>query len=172
MTKIAIVCEYFHPDKSGGTPTDMSELAQYLKQRYADIDIDVLTSRNLYRPTSVVGELLACEDWQGVKIRRFRTPKSNRPSMALRLLAGGIFSTTVLFYLLGHRSYDLLVIVTNPPANAMTAWAYAKLRGVPYVYLINDLYPDIAVALGRLEPKSFVTRFFCWFQKHWLHAAA
>lgn len=170
--KIAIVCEYFYPDSSGGTPTDMSEMAQHLKQSYADIEIDVLTSRNLYRPTGVVGALLPREDWQGVKIRRFGTPKSNRPSMALRLLAGGVFSATVLSFLLRHRSYDVLLVVTNPPANALAAWFYKQLRGVPYVYLINDLYPDIAVALGRLEPKSLITRFFHRFQKRWLQAAA
>jgi glycosyltransferase involved in cell wall biosynthesis len=170
--RIALVCEYFYPDNSGGTPTDMSELAQYLKQRYAEVEIEVLTSRNLYRPTGEVGSLLAREVWRGLRIRRFRTPKSNRPSMALRLLAGGVFSMTVLAYLLRHRSYDLLLVVTNPPANALAAWFYCKLRGVPYVYFINDLYPDIAVALGRLSPQSRATKFFGWFQKRWLHAAA
>jgi len=43
--KIAIICEYFHPDNSGGTPTDLSELARCLKDRYTDIEIDILTSR-------------------------------------------------------------------------------------------------------------------------------
>ena len=170
--RIAIISEYFHPDNSGGVPTDLSELACYLKQNYADIEIDVLTSQNLYRPSGVIGKLLANEDWHGVKIRRFRTPKSNRPSMALRLLAGGVFSVSALFYLISHRSYDVLLIVTSPPTNAMAAWVYAKLEGVPYVYCVNDLYPDIAVALGRLNSASFVFRLSRWLQKLCLNAAA
>ena len=150
----------------------MSELAHYLKQTYEDIEIDVLTSRNLYRPAGDISELSPHEEWQRVIIRRFNTPKSNLPEMAFRLFAGGIFSMVVLSYLLRHRSYDLLVVVTNPPANGMVAWIYSKIRRVPYIYVINDLYPDIAVAMRRLDEDSLLTRFFRRLQKCWLHAAA
>ena len=51
-----------------------------------------------------------------------------------------------LFWMLRKPAYDLVFIVTNPPANALAAWLYWKLRGVPYIYLVHDLYPDIAVA--------------------------
>jgi glycosyltransferase involved in cell wall biosynthesis len=170
--KIAVLCEYFYPDNSGSTPSDMTELTCHLKQFHAEIEFDIITSRHLYRSIGVSTKLLPEEVWNGLTIHRLRTPKSNRPSMVFRLLAGGVFSMAAFFWLLRKPAYDLVFIVTNPPANAMAAWAYSKLRGVPYVYFINDLYPDIAVALGRLESKSFVTRFFGRLQKHWLRAAA
>lgn len=170
--KIAVLCEYFYPDNSGATPSDMTELTCYLKQFHAGIEIDVITSRHQYRPSGVITKLLPEEVWNGLTIHRLRTPKSNRPSMIFRLLAGGVFSMTALFWMLRKPVYDLVLIVTNPPANALAAWAYSRLRRVPYVYFINDLYPDIAVALGRLDPKSFVTRFFCRIQKRWLDGAA
>ena len=170
--KIAVVCEYFYPDNSGATPSDMTELTCHLKQFHPEIEIDVITSRHLYRPSGVSTRLLPEEVWNGLTIHRLRTPKSNRPSMVFRLLAGGVFSSAALFWMLRKPAYDLIFIVTNPPANALAAWIYSKLRRVPYVYFINDLYPDIAVALGRLNPCSWVTRFFYRIQQRWLNAAA
>jgi glycosyltransferase involved in cell wall biosynthesis len=170
--KIAVLCEYFYPDNSGGTPTDLAELTCYLKQHHAGIEIDVITSRNLYRPSGVSARLLPEEVWNGLTIRRLRTPKSNRPSMIFRLLAGGVFSMAALFWMLRKPAYDLVFIVTNPPANALAAWLYWKLRRVPYIYLVHDLYPDIAAALGRLKDDSMVARVFRLLQKQWLTSAA
>ena len=170
--KIAILCEYFYPDNSGGTPTDLTELTCYLKQLHAGIEIDVITSRNLYRPSGISAKLLPEEVWNGLTIRRLRTPKSNRPSMILRLLAGGMFSMAALNLMLRKTPYNLVLIVTNPPANGLAAWLYCKLRGVPYIYLVHDLYPDIAVALGRLKGDSIVARVFERLQKQWLTSAA
>lgn len=170
--KIAVLCEYFYPDNSGGTPSDITELTCYLKQFHADIEIDVITSRHFYRPSGISIRPPKKEIWKGLTIYRLASPKSNRPTMLFRLLAGMVFSTAALLFMLRKPAYDLLFIVTNPPANAFAASVYSRLRKVPYVYFINDLYPDIAVALGRLNPKSSVTRLFCRIQKHWLHSAA
>ena len=170
--KIAVLCEYFYPDNSGGTPTDLTELTCCLKQVHAEIEIDVITSRHLYRPSGVSTRLLPKEVWEGLTIHRLRTPKSNRPSMIFRLLAGGVFSLAALFWLLRKPAYDLVLIVTNPPANALAAWLYWKLRRVPYIYLVHDLYPDIAVALGRINDASVAARVFKRLQKQWLTSAA
>lgn len=170
--RVAILSEYFYPDNSGGTPTDLSEFGRFLKQHYPAITIEVVTSRNLYRFSGVQVKLPVHEVWQGVGITRLRTPRSNRPSMALRMMAGGLFSCVALVHLLFRKRYDLLLIVTNPPANGMAAWFYRKLRGVPYVYLVHDLYPDIAVALGGINRQSAVVRLFSLLQKRWLNAAS
>jgi glycosyltransferase involved in cell wall biosynthesis len=74
--------------------------------------------------------------------------------------------------MLRKTPYNLVLIVTNPPANGLAAWLYCKLRGVPYIYLVHDLYPDIAVALGRLKGDSIVARVFERLQKQWLTSAA
>ncbi|MFT3780865.1 MAG: glycosyltransferase family 4 protein [Nibricoccus sp.] len=169
--RIAVLCEYFHPDNSGGTPTDLSELTLSLKKQYPEIEIDVITSTNLYRPGAISEKLARQEDWNGVCIRRLNTPRSNRASMALRLLAGGLFAGAALLRLLRRDRYDLLLIVTNPPANALAAWMYAKLKGGRYVYLVHDLYPDIAVALGGIAQQSFLVRVFSRMQKCWLNGA-
>ena len=79
---------------------------------------------------------------------------------------------TAFLWMLWKPTYDVVLIVTNPPANALAAWLYWKLRRVPYIYLVHDLYPDIAVALGRLNDDSMVARVFRLLQKQWLTSAA
>jgi len=170
--RIALLTEYFYPDNSGSTPTDLAELSCYLKQHHPALEIDVITSKNLYRPSGVESRLAPREDWQGMRIRRLATPKSNRPSMVLRLAAGTIFALAGFFELLRRPRYDLLLIVTNPPTNAFAAWMYSKLRGVRYVYLVHDLYPDIAVAMGRLKGGSWLVSLIEGMQRAWLNSAA
>jgi colanic acid biosynthesis glycosyl transferase WcaI len=171
--KIALVCEYFYPDDSGSTPTNMSELAHYLKLNYGDLEIDVLTSCHLYRSAKGTDRLPQHEVWDGINIKRFNTPNSKQKSIVIRLLAGGCFALRVLAFLWSKKeSYNILIIVTNPPANGLLAWVYFKLRGVPFLYIVHDLYPDTAVALRKLGQASLTVQFFGLFQKSWLHAAS
>ncbi|MHB9131495.1 MAG: glycosyltransferase family 4 protein [Armatimonadota bacterium] len=168
--RIAILNEYFYPENSGGTPTVLSQLARSLKEQYPENDIEVITSRNLYR--TVTTTPMREEEWDGIRISRLSTPKSNRPSMVLRLLAGIWFTLRALLLLLLRPRYDLVFVLGSPPAIPLAAQCYRRLRGVPYVYLVHDLFPDIAVALGRLSRESLVTRCCRYMQKSWLRGAA
>ena len=164
---VTMVTEYFYPDASGSTPTDMGELARFLTDRCERLSVSVITSTNLYRGTTDT-HLARHEDWDGVDITRLRTPRSNRHGVVVRLVLGGLFSLAALLALLRRPPVDLVVIVTNPPAAVAAAWAYRKLRRTPYVYLVHDLYPDLAVALGAVRASSAWTRAAFRVQETWL----
>lgn len=167
--RICLVTEYFYPDNTGGTPTLLSDLTRFLKDNYEDLEIDVVTSRNLYRLAG--GKLASFEDWNGVRIHRLTVPRSNRPSTALRLAAGAGFAAAALPRLLCLGRYDLVIVGTNPPAAPAAVRAYGKLRRVPYVYLIHDLYPDLPMALGMLSKRGLPARMGRSMQHKWLHGA-
>ena len=134
------------------------------------MDIEVVTSNNTYRGTAK--RLLSYENWDGIRIFRLNTPKSNVASTAQRLLYGALFSVAAFFKLLLRRRYDLLVLVTNPPALPIAAQALKRVTGTPYVYIIYDLYPDVPVALNVLPAESRVARAAHRLQHGWLKAAA
>ncbi len=167
--KICLVTEYFYPEDGGGTPTVLSQLMRYLKDHYADLEIDVLTSNNLYRRAG--GKLAAYEDWDGVQITRVNVPRSNQPSTARRLLAGCVFAGAGLVRLFNSRQYDALLVGTNPPAAPMIGQWLSKRFDIPYAYLVHDLYPDIAVAMGALGAESRIARVAHQWQRGWLHDA-
>jgi hypothetical protein len=45
--RLCVLTEYF--DDTGGMPTILSNLTGYLREKYPQLSIDVITSRNLYR---------------------------------------------------------------------------------------------------------------------------
>src|SRR5688500_1986265 len=95
--RLGILSEYFHPARVGGTGTVLSGLARRLRDSYGDLEIEVITSRNLYRTEGP--PLAAVEEWDGIRILRLPTPRPNRRSTALRLAANTVFSQAVLLRL-------------------------------------------------------------------------
>jgi len=167
---VALVTEYFYPDASGSTPTDMSELARFLTDRCDGVSVSVVTSTNLYRGTTD-RRLSRHENWDGIDITRVRTPTSRRHRLSVRLALGALFASSALLSLVTRPRFDVVVVVTNPPAAVAAAWVYGKLRRVPYVYLVHDLYPDLAVALGAVRPSDVWTRAAFRMQEVWLRNA-
>ncbi|MCL5103741.1 MAG: glycosyltransferase family 4 protein [Armatimonadetes bacterium] len=167
--KICLITEYFYPDNTGGTPTGLSELSRYFKDNYPDIELDVITSSNMYRLSPE--KLAPFEDWDGVRIHRVGCPRSNRPSTALRILAGLCFTFAARKKLMKMGPHDLVFVGTNPPSAPIAALAYKRRSGTPYVYLIHDFYPDLAVALGAVSKTSYPARLARKHQKRWLGSA-
>ncbi len=167
--RICLINEFFYPDSAGGSGTVLSNLARHLKDEYPDLQLDVITSKNLYRGQTE--PLPARENWDGIHISRVQTPISNRPSAVLRLVAGSLFTAGAFCKLALRRRYDLLFIVSNPPMLPIAARTYKMLHGTPYIYLIHDLYPNVATALGVLSPTNPIGRLFERLQYGWLHKA-
>lgn len=168
--RLCIVNEFFYPDSLGGTGTVLSSLARSLQGQYEDVEIDVLTSRHLYRGSAL--SLARREDWQGIRITRLATPKPNGLPTPLRLAANALFGGAALLTLLGRRRYDLLLVGTAPPTVACAAWAYRLLTGTPYLYIVYDLEPDRAVALRVLSAGHPFMEGLRRRQRDWLHGAA
>jgi colanic acid biosynthesis glycosyl transferase WcaI len=166
--KICLFTQYFHPDASGSSPTFISELVLQMVRTDPDLRIDVITSRSLYRE---LVQLPVREVWEGIKISRIGLPTGQSSGMVLRLLAGVAFTLVGLFRLLVRPRYDLIFVTTNPPPSPFAAWVLKRLWGTPYVYLIWDLYPDVPVQLGMLDPKGIVYRLAKCLQRSWLRAA-
>jgi glycosyltransferase involved in cell wall biosynthesis len=168
--RIGIINEFFYPECGGGSGTDLSNLARGLRDSYDDVEIEVITSAHTYRHEAT--SLARYEEWDGIPILRLRTPRPQRRSVARRLAVNLIFTQAVLLKLLTRPRYDVVLVATSPPTLALAAAAYRRLTGTPYIYLILDLYPDLAVVLKVLRGDSLPARLFRHLQKCWLHASA
>ncbi len=165
--RIGVVSEYF--DRTGSTPTVLHDLVTHLRARHPELTFDVIASRNQYRGDTLLPNH---ESMDGVEVTRLATPKSNRASTVKRLGAGFVFTAAAFTQLMKHPRHDVLLVVTNPPSLAMAANAVRRLRGTPYVYLIHDLYPDVANVLGLLPKRSAPSLVLQRFQRQWLRGAA
>lgn len=169
--RICILSEYFHPDSTGGTGTVLSKLVRHLKDQDASLEIDVITSRNQFR--GAAGLLKARENWDGIHITRLKAPAPRQQSIKRRLAANLVFTARALkrLMLVGRR-YDLILVVTAPPTLPLAARLFSKMTGVPYLYLVYDLYLDMAVALKMVSPVGRATQTLRRVQKDWFHGAA
>ncbi len=169
--RICVLTEYFHPDNTGGTGPVMSSLIRHLKDNYDGIEIDVITSLNLFRGTSDAP--LIRENWNGVSIRRIPSPPAAKNSTRRRLLSNLLFTNAALrTLLLSRNKYDLILVVTAPPTLPMAARVYRALTGTPYVYLVHDLFLDMALAMNLVKDKGRRTRTMHSVQRKWFDKAA
>lgn len=63
-----------------------------------------------------------------------------------------------IFAIRKRKTFDKILLTTDPPFIAIIPLIIKKLFGKPFVLIIYDIFPDIAVKLGVLSEKSLVTK--------------
>jgi colanic acid biosynthesis glycosyl transferase WcaI len=167
--RVCIINEFFYPDNTGGTGTVLSQLVQHLKDNHAELTIDIITTRSLYRGEKTF--LSLTESWDSVNISRIGVPRPRTAGMMMRLMTGWLFSVAALLKLMKRRPYNLVLVTTAPPTLPI-ATQWLRLIRVPYIYVIYDLFPDVPVALGALREHSHIARVCYAMQRKWLHNAS
>ena len=147
--KLVFVNRYFHPDQSA-TSRLLSDLAFRLAGM--GIDVAVVTSRQLYdRPRA---HLLPLERIAGVTIHRVRTAVRGRSRLAGRAvdyLSFHLAAALKLSSLL--RRGDVVVAKTDPPLLSIGVSLLAHWRGAQLVNWLQDIFPEVAAALGVALPR-------------------
>jgi colanic acid biosynthesis glycosyl transferase WcaI len=171
VTRVCVLAEYFYPDNTGGSGTILSKLMRELRDTYADLEVDVITSNNLFRGEA--GSLASREDWDGIRIHRLSTPQPRKNSVKRRLAANLLFTGAAFGHLMKSRArYDVVLVVTAPPTLPLAAKMYATLTRTPYIYLVYDLYLDMAVNMGMVCPDSRAIKALKKIQTGWFRKAA
>lgn len=91
-----------------------------------------------------------------VKILRAYTYAALHKSFVHRMFA--FFSFMLSSFWLGLKVKDVdLVWGTSPPIfQGMTAWALARVKRVPFLFEVRDLWPAFAVAVGVLKTPTLI----------------
>lgn len=154
--RIIILNQFFYPDHSA-TSQLMTELAESLVER--GIAVTALAGRGRYNG----GEKLAPrEEYKGVRIERAWATGFGKSRFAGRISDYLSFYIGASWKLLRMPSHDLVMALTTPPLIGLVAMLIGRLRGMRVIMLVQDLYPDIAVALGMLRAGSPATRALEW----------
>lgn len=103
------------------------------------------------------GRWLTRENWNGIDLYRVWVfaPEfqSRKFSIFFRILNFISFSiSSLLIGLRVSKQADLLFVPSSPPfLAALNAWIIGKVRGIPFVYNIQDLYPENMELLGIIK---------------------
>lgn len=141
---VYFVNRFFYPDHSA-TSQMLSDLAFHLAR--CGVSVCVITSRLRYDDPSAM--LAPCEKIRGVDIRRVATTRFERGNLLGRTFdyLSFYFSAAWVALRLVRRG-DVLVAKTDPPLIAVAAMAVAWLRGARLINWLQDVFPEVAGALG------------------------
>ncbi|MCX7140129.1 MAG: glycosyltransferase family 4 protein [Proteobacteria bacterium] len=142
--KIIFVNRYFCPDHSA-TSQMLSDLAFFLAG--AGHEVCVVTSRQRYDDAGA--NLLPQQQVDGVEVHRVRTTRFGRDKLAGRALDYATFYLAAGWRLWRiARAGDVVVAKTDPPLISVVAAMVARWRGAKLVNWVQDVFPEVAEALG------------------------
>lgn len=150
--EVLLASENFHPTKSSGGRL-LTELGAALAA-HAEVRLTVLTSR----PASASARAPRRERYRDVEIRRLPTPRFDRRRLLGRLVNESGLSLSMFFAALFGARPDVIVATSSPPFLAPVLALASSIRRVPFLFVMMDVYPDIAVATGHLRAGSAVYR--------------
>jgi glycosyltransferase involved in cell wall biosynthesis len=142
--RLFFVNRFFYPDLSA-TSQILTDLARHLAA--TGQDVEVVCSRLSYDDPGIT--FAPRENYQGVSVRRLATTRFGRARLAGRALDYLSFYVAAFVYLLGSvKRGDVLVAKTDPPLIGVVAWLVACLKGAVLVNWLQDIFPEVAQALG------------------------
>ncbi len=154
--RLIILNQFFYPDHSA-TSQLMTDLAESLVER--GVAVTALAGRGRYTGGE---KLTQREDYRGVRIERAWATGFGKRSVAGRISDYASFYLGATWTLLRLPPHDAVMALTTPPLIGLAALLIGRLRRMRVIMLVQDVYPDIAVALGTLRPRSPVTKALEW----------
>lgn len=160
--KVLLLCQFFFPENvsSGILPF---ELASGLVEK--DYSVSSLVG---YPKEYCIGEkdIPKKEVINRIKVRRIKYFQANRNSYFGRIIN---YLSLAFSYLMHPKIFyenDIFIFYSNPPLLPFISTFYAKIFKKKSVYVIFDLYPDVAINLGFLNQNSFISKIFNYANKY------
>lgn len=146
----------YAPEPTGIAPFNAG-LAEWLAER--GHEVEMVTTFPYYpawrKQPGDRGRLYRTERAAGVTVRRCWHFVPARVTALRRMLHEASFLATSLARVLTLRRADVIVAVAPPLPLGVPVWLVSRLWRRPYVFHVQDLQPDAAVALGMLKPGRF-----------------
>ena len=150
-------------DEPGGTRHH--EFARHLAAR--GHRVTVIASRVSYltggESQTAAPEPASAEDGN-ITILRAYTYSALHRSFVHRVLAFLSFMVSSFIIGMGVKDVDLVWGTSPPIFQGVTAWALARLKRVPFLFEVRDLWPSFAIAVGVLHDKTLI-RLSLWLER-------
>ncbi len=164
--RILLLTMYFAPD-----PAANANIVTALAEELVALghEVHVVASFPHYEHNEILpeyqGKLIEHTKEGPIDIRRVYVHTGyDKKSIFGRLLQYASFGALSTYAALRAPSYDVILTPSPPLTIGVTAYLASRLRRVPYIYNVQDIWPEVAVRLGLMtNPK--VIRFFEWMER-------
>lgn len=162
---IHIYTQYYHP-VSNACSNRIEKYVMVLKENY---NIKIITWMPNY-PTGIkdkkykwkIYKKEIWEYWEDI-IRTYEFATKNEWSI-LRLLNYVSFMLSSFLYWLFTKKPDIIIVTSPPLFTALGVLLLNKIRKIPYILEIRDLWPDSVVALWYIKKNSFSYKIFSYLE--------
>lgn len=151
--RILLIVNQFPPDVNS-TGHLMAELAA----RWVDWghEVSVVTSPPHYKDFRIEanyrGKLYQRERCGSLDVSRLWVYAPGKKSMLNRLISYLSFAVgATLIGLLRRQSWDVILCANGGFFTGIAAWLIGAPKGIPFIYNVQDLYPEVPVAAGQLR---------------------
>lgn len=164
---ILIFNEYYPPDTSA-TAKMAEQVAHALAEKHK---VTVLAGRPSYDPSEFYSwRLLRREVRDGITVDRVGSTAYARHRMRRRVANYLSYLALAVPRALAIRA-DVILSMTDPPVAGIASAAVSRIKGVPLVYNIRDLYPDMAIGGEIVQPGKWIERWESLHRRALKHAA-
>ncbi len=131
----------------------LTELAEDLAAAY---DVTVIAGQPNQNPDGAEYRRCGRELRNGVTVRRVRHTRWDKRSLVGRAVNLATYLAGALVVAWRTERPDVIVVETDPPLLCLLGWLLRRRHGARLVVYLQDLYPDIALALGKLHEGMLV----------------
>ncbi len=160
--KILVLCPHFHPDVAP-TGEVMTRLVTELAGR--GHHLEVVTSLPWYRDHRIEpgweGKVIRTESTGWGQVARMHPfPGGDRSSLVSRAASfAGFTALAGLRTILARGRFDAVLAMSPPLTLGLPAWVAARVRRIPFVFNVQDVFPDVAVEVGALRSRRVIAVF-------------
>jgi glycosyltransferase involved in cell wall biosynthesis len=152
--RLSIITQFYPPDFAA-TGQLLEELATHLKDQ--GLQVQVFTGQPGYAFSHASAP--AIEQSERLCVRRSRSGRLLPSRIRGKALNGLFFVLRSVLHLLKPKNRgDVLLLTTAPPFSLILGYLAHLWFRTPYVCLLYDLYPDVAVELNVVAKGHWITR--------------
>ena len=150
--KLSVITQFFPPDYAA-TGQLIDELVRNLG--FLGIDVEVFTSQPGYAFQSSDAPVI--EQVGRVRIQRSRTAQLWSGRIRGKAVNGVLYVFRAALHLFRAKNRNnILLVTTAPPFLPLLGYLVFVMFKTPYICILYDLYPDIAIALGVLPKRHWL----------------
>ncbi len=156
--RVLVICPHFDPDPAP-TGVVMTEIVHRVVEQGHEVEI--VTSLPWYTDHEVEPE------WRGrpwrtertawgrvTRVHPFPTDKRNIPARAFAF--AGFTGLAGLLLICRRRRPDVVLAMSPPLTLGLPAWVAARVRRAPFVFNVQDIFPDVAVEVGAITNPTVI----------------
>ncbi|MFN6220477.1 MAG: glycosyltransferase family 4 protein, partial [Aphanizomenon sp.] len=147
----------FFPPDYAATGQLIEELVKQLEKQ--GVKIRVFTGQPGYAFTN--DQAPALEQLGNINIQRSRSTQVWSGRIRGKAINGILFTLRSFLHIIKNvQGNDVVLLTSAPPFLSIAGYLGHLLLGFPYVCLMYDIYPDIAIALGVVNKNHWLAKFW------------